>query len=56
MVLSGPTAVGATMVIDDPKCIDSKDGRVTVVGTGGRGGYKYYITPGLNINKTGQFF
>jgi gliding motility-associated-like protein len=56
LVLSGPTAVGATMVIDDPKCIDSKDGRVTVVGTGGRGGYKYYITPGLHINKTGQFY
>jgi gliding motility-associated-like protein len=56
LVLSGPTAVGATIVIDDPKCIDSKDGRVTVVGTGGRGGYKYYITPGLNINKTGQFY
>lgn len=33
-----------------------KDGRVTIVGTGGRGGYRYYVTPGLHINKTGRFY
>ena len=50
-----PTAVGAKLVSSDANCIDSKDGKLFVVGTGGRGGYKYYVTPGLNINKSGIF-
>jgi gliding motility-associated-like protein len=50
-----PTAVGAKFVVTDASCIDSKDGKLFVTGTGGRGGYKYYITPGLNINKSGIF-
>ena len=36
-------------------CIDSKDGKAIIVGQGGRGGYKYYLTPGLHINKSGIF-
>ncbi|MBK6819600.1 MAG: gliding motility-associated C-terminal domain-containing protein [Bacteroidetes bacterium] len=54
--LSGPSPVGANITIEDTKCIDSKDGRLTVTGTGGQGGYKYYVTPGFNINKTGKFY
>jgi len=54
--LTGPTLVGANIRIENTKCIDSEDGRVFVEGTGGRGGYKYFITPGLHINKTGLFF
>ena len=50
-----PTAVGAKFVVTDASCIDSKDGKLFVTGTGGRGGYKYYVTPGLNINKSGIF-
>lgn len=53
--LTGPTLVGANIRIEPTKCIDSEDGRVFVEGTGGRGGYKYFITPGLHINKSGIF-
>jgi gliding motility-associated-like protein len=35
--------------------VDTEDGKVFVTGTGGRGGYKYYVTPGLHINKSGIF-
>lgn len=54
--ITGPSLVGANIKIEDTKCIDSQDGRVFVAGNGGRGGYKYFITPSLNINKTGMFF
>ncbi|MCZ2141122.1 MAG: gliding motility-associated C-terminal domain-containing protein, partial [Bacteroidia bacterium] len=54
--LTGPSLVGANIQIESTKCIDSKDGKVHIQGTGGLGGYKYFITPDLNLNKTGIFF
>ena len=50
-----PTAVGAIVNLQSANCTDSKDGKAIIIGTGGRGGYKYYITPGLHINKSGIF-
>jgi gliding motility-associated-like protein len=53
--LTQPEEVGATIDLSGANCVDSKDGKAIIVGTGGRGGYKYYITPGLYINKSGVF-
>ncbi|MBL7771591.1 MAG: gliding motility-associated C-terminal domain-containing protein [Chitinophagaceae bacterium] len=53
--LTEPDFVGAILDIRDAKCIDSKDGRIEITGTGGRGGYSYYIMPGLLFNKSGLF-
>lgn len=50
-----PAAVGAIINLQDANCVDSKDGKALITGTGGRGGYKYYLTPGLHINKSGIF-
>ncbi|MBL7754336.1 MAG: gliding motility-associated C-terminal domain-containing protein, partial [Chitinophagaceae bacterium] len=55
VVLTEPLPVGATVQLRDANCIDSEDGQALVQGTGGRGGYKYYVTPGLFINKSGVF-
>ena len=53
--LTQPTEVGAKVETTAALCVDSEDGKVIITGTGGRGGYKYYITPGLYINKSGVF-
>ncbi|KXK42861.1 MAG: fibronectin type III domain-containing protein [Bacteroidetes bacterium OLB11] len=53
--LTGPSLVGATIQIEPTKCVDSEDGKLTVQGTGGLGGYKYFVTPDLNLNKSGIF-
>jgi gliding motility-associated-like protein len=55
IILTEPQPVGALVTLRDAVCIDSEDGQAIVVGTGGRGGYKYYVTPGLYINKSGVF-
>ena len=55
IILTEPQPVGALLTLRDALCIDSEDGQALVVGTGGRGGYKYYVTPGLYINKSGVF-
>ena len=55
ITVTEPLPVGAIQNIRDVNCVDSKDGSIYVTGTGGRGGYKYYITPGLHINKSGVF-
>jgi gliding motility-associated-like protein len=36
-------------------CIGASNGKIIVKGSGGRGGYKYYLSPGLYINTTGIF-
>ena len=36
-------------------CIGASNGKIIVQGNGGRGGYKYYLSPGLYINTTGIF-
>jgi gliding motility-associated-like protein len=53
--LTQPSEVGATLDLTGANCVDSKDGRAIVTAFGGRGGYKYYVTPGLYINKSGVF-
>jgi gliding motility-associated-like protein len=53
--LTQPEEVGATIDLTGANCVDSKDGKAIITGTGGRGGYKYYLSPGLYINKSGVF-
>jgi gliding motility-associated-like protein len=53
--LTQPLPVSGLINTTNANCVDSKDGKVIVIGTGGRGGYKYYVTPGLFINKSGIF-
>ena len=53
--LTQPLPVSGMINTTNANCVDSKDGKVIVIGTGGRGGYKYYVTPGLFINKSGIF-
>lgn len=53
--LTEPEKVGAILDIRDANCINSKDGRIVVTGTGGRGDYSYFIMPGLLFNKSGIF-
>jgi gliding motility-associated-like protein len=53
IIVTEPDPVGAIINAQDANCIDSKDGRAIIIGTGGRGGYTYYVTPGLYINKSG---
>lgn len=55
LVLTEPDRVGAMVSITDAICEPDNDGRVQVIGTGGRGDYVYYLKPGVNINKTGLF-
>ncbi|MBL7764872.1 MAG: gliding motility-associated C-terminal domain-containing protein, partial [Chitinophagaceae bacterium] len=55
ITLTQPEPVGAILDIRDALCVDSEDGKAYIIGTGGRGGYKYYLTPGLYINKSGIF-
>jgi gliding motility-associated-like protein len=55
LILTEPDRVGALVDIKDSRCETDKDAKVTVIGTGGRGDYVYYLKPGVNINKTGIF-
>jgi gliding motility-associated-like protein len=55
VLVTEPDPVGAVVDARDANCVDTDDGKVFVTGTGGRGGYKYYVTPGLHINKSGIF-
>jgi gliding motility-associated-like protein len=56
IVVTEPAPVGAILNLTGANCVDSKDGKAVIIGTGGRGGYLYYITPGLHINKSGIFY
>jgi gliding motility-associated-like protein len=53
--LTQPEPVGATIDLTGANCVDSKDGKAVITGMGGHGGYKYYLSPGLYINKSGVF-
>jgi gliding motility-associated-like protein len=55
IIVTEPDPVGAIINLQGANCVDSKDGKAIIIGTGGRGGYKYYLTPGLYINKSGIF-
>jgi gliding motility-associated-like protein len=54
-LLTEPLPVSAVLNIRDAKCINSSDGRIQVIPSGGRGGYKFYVMPGLLFNKSGLF-
>lgn len=55
MILTEPERVHATIDIENVKCVNEKNGSLTITGLGGRGFYTYYVKPGLNINKHGKF-
>lgn len=55
LVLTQPDPVGANIKTDGIYCVDQNDARMTVIGTGGRGNYTYYLKPGLFVNKSGIF-
>ena len=55
IVVTEPEPVGAILNLQGANCVNSEDGKAIIIGTGGRGGYKYYLTPGLHINKSGIF-
>jgi hypothetical protein len=55
IIVTEPDPVGAIINLQGANCVDSEDGKAIIIGTGGRGGYKYYLTPGLHINKSGIF-
>ena len=55
VTLIEPDFVGAIINTIETSCIGSDDGQLIVQGTGGRGGYEYYVKPGLRFNKSGIF-
>lgn len=54
--LTAAQPVTAQIITTDAFCVDSANGRAEIIGSGGYGAYRYFVTPGLNINKTGEFF
>lgn len=46
----------ASLTITPQSCKDNKDGKIVIVGAGGRGHYTYHIRPGLNVNQSGVFY
>ncbi len=56
-LLPQPEPVHAgSLTITSESCKGAKDGKIVIVGAGGRGGYTYYIRPGLHVNKNGLFY
>lgn len=55
LVLTQPDKVGGMLTIHHTICKEEQDGSVTVVGTGGRGDYVYYLKPGVSLNHSGYF-
>ncbi len=56
-LLPQPEPVHAgSLTIKTESCTGAKDAQIHVVGAGGRGGYTYYIRPGLHVNKSGLFY
>lgn len=55
LTLTSASPVSAVIQTRDALCVDSASGRVDITGTGGYGGYRYFVTPGLHINKSGEF-
>jgi gliding motility-associated-like protein len=56
VILIEPDIVGADITLIPTKCNELNDGKVEVVGTGGRGDYTYKLRPGLYVNKSGKFY
>ena len=56
VILIEPDKVGADITLIPTKCNELNDGKVEVVGTGGRGDYTYKLRPGLYVNKSGKFY
>jgi gliding motility-associated-like protein len=55
-ILTEPERVHASSLEILPVyCIGASNGKIIVEGAGGRGGYTYYLRPGLMLNKTGMF-
>ncbi len=50
-----PVHAGSLTIIPE-SCADAKDAKIFVKGAGGRGGYTYFIRPGLHVNKNGIFY
>ena len=55
LILTEPDIVHGDIEIEDIRCPGKAVGIVRVKGTGGRGDYTYYLKPGLNFNKNGNF-
>lgn len=56
IVLTQPDPVNLSSIVISPmNCKDVSDGRIMATGSGGRGGYTYYLRPGLQINQVGDF-
>ena len=55
--LPGPDPISLSSIdLRNTTCVDSDDGRLTVVATGGRGSvYTYSLMPGFNVNTSGIF-
>lgn len=49
-----PTAVTATVVVDNPDCSNSYDGSIQVTASGGNGAYSYSLD-GINYQPSGTF-
>jgi gliding motility-associated-like protein len=56
LILTEPDIVHGDIEIEDIRCPGKADGIVRVKGTGGRADYTYYLKPGLNFNKNGNFY
>lgn len=56
LILTEPDIVHGDIEIEDIRCPGKADGIVRVKGTGGRGDYTYYLKPGLQFNKNGNFY
>jgi gliding motility-associated-like protein len=56
LVLTQPEPVHFSSLDPQPVyCVGASNGKIIVKGSGGRGGYKYYLRPGLFINTSGVF-
>ncbi|MCC7030089.1 MAG: gliding motility-associated C-terminal domain-containing protein, partial [Chitinophagaceae bacterium] len=56
LTLTAASPVAALITTTEAFCVDSASGRADITGIGGYGSYRYFVTPGLNINKTGTFY
>jgi gliding motility-associated-like protein len=56
LVLTQPDSVYySKLEVNGVLCPGASNGKVIVVGQGGRGDYTYYLKPGLHFNKSGYF-
>jgi gliding motility-associated-like protein len=56
LILTQPDSVYySKLEVNGVLCPGASNGKVVVVGQGGRGDYTYYLKPGLHFNKSGYF-